>query len=84
MVSAGIHYGREHIYVTHRATGKQWVSKSPVEDNSPTVSSTVGLIQLGATNFNPDRDMDSCDTRFWQQVRPAARNDFDSLCFIGD
>ena len=83
-VSAGIHRGSEHLYVTHRETGRQWVSKDTLKNTTSTVSSTVGLIEIGALRFDPRKTVASCDTRFWIQAMPTSRSEFDALCFLGD
>lgn len=85
-VSSGIFYGREHIYVTHPETGKQWVSKSP-STKKHDLEIFADFIKTGTIVFDPRSRIRSCDTRFWMPVRdpePLARSDFDALCFIGD
>ena len=87
-VSPGIFYGREHVYVTHPETGKQWVSKSPVAGQIEyDLEITVDFIKTKTIIFDPHSRIRSCDTRFWMPVRepePLIRSEFDSLCFIGD
>ena len=85
-IAPGIFHGREHIYVTHPETGKQWVSKSPVEGKHD-LDITVDFIETETIAFYPSKRVGSCDTRFWMPVKdlePLTRNDFDALCFIGD
>lgn len=95
-ITTGIHRGKEYVFVTHRATGKQWVSKDAY-DGRPLSGhdfSLKNLIECRAVVFNPNprpgRDGNpvfSCDTRFWEPVRSApamARSEFDALVFIGE
>jgi len=82
-VSSGIYRGREHTYVTHRQTGKQWISKDPLEDSTATLGGTVGLLQIGALKFDSTKVVGSCDTRFWMLALPSSRSEFDALVFIG-
>jgi hypothetical protein len=85
-VAPGIYFGREHIYVTHPETGKQWVSKSPAEEKHD-LEVYADFIKTRTIVFDPHSRIRSCDTRFWMPVRepaPLTRNDFDALCFIGD
>lgn len=85
-VTAGLHFGRTHTFVTHSETGKQWVSKSPAGKKHD-LEGTADFIETRTIIFDPHSRIRSCDTRFWTPVRepaPLARSDFDSLCFIGD
>jgi hypothetical protein len=85
-VAPGIFHGREHIYVTHPETGKQWVSKSPSAEKHD-LDVTVDFIKTKTIVFDPHSRIRSCDTRFWMSIRdlePLTRSDFDALCFIGD
>jgi len=67
-VTTGISHGREYAFVTHIKTGKQWMSKSEVSEDSSldTISTNI---YLGITNFYPDLVIGSCDARFWMQVK---------------
>ena len=72
-VTTGISRGREYAFVTHIKTGKQWMSKSEVsEDSSLDIISTN--IQLGITKFYPDLVIGSCDARFWMPVKSFNRD----------
>jgi len=66
-LTVGIDHGRNHIYVTHRESGKQWMSKSPLEGDRD-MTLIAKNIELGITTFNPDATIKSCDTRFWFPV----------------
>jgi hypothetical protein len=82
-ISAGIYHGHEHVYVTHRQTGKQWISKDSREGGTATIGGTVDLLQIDALKFDPTKVVGSCDTRFWILALPSARSEFDALVFIG-
>ena len=85
-VTAGLHFGRTHTFVTHTETGKQWVSKSPAGKKRD-LDVTSDFIKTETIIFDPCSRIRSCDTRFWMPVRdpePLTRSDFDALCFIGD
>lgn len=86
-VQEGLYRGERHIYVTHRETGKQWISKDAGEVNPTHFSFVVSMIEDGILVFRADRTINSCDTRFWLPVerQPVIINsEFDALCFIGD
>ena len=89
-VAPGIHFGRQHLFVTHRETGKQWVSKSAAENKQEMNSAMEiypNLIETGTISFNPRSQFNSCDTRFWTPVRqpsPVPKSEFDALVFVGD
>ena len=85
-ITTGIWHGREHIFVTHRETGEQWVSKTPEEEQSRNIDLLATLIANHTIKFHPGK-LISCDTRFWEPVRkPVAmpRSEFDALTFVGD
>jgi len=67
-VTIGLCRGSNHIFVTHRNSGKQWQSKSPVEPKAQTDLIETN-IQLGITRFDPNAVMGSCDHRFWMVVK---------------
>ncbi len=67
-ITIGLNKGREYIYVTHRESGKQWMSKSPVEHNV-NHDYLASNIVMGVTCFYPDRVIQSCDSRFWMPVK---------------
>ena len=67
-VTIGLSNGHEYVYVTHRNSGKQWMSKSRVESKHD-LSWIAKNIDLGATKFYPDRPVGSCDHRFWMPVQ---------------
>ena len=67
-LTMGIDHGQTHLYVTHRDTGKQWMSKSTVEADRD-VEMTAGNIKYGITKFDPYAVIQSCDTRFWMEVK---------------
>jgi type IV fimbrial biogenesis protein FimT len=71
-VTIGLSNGHEYVYVTHRNSGKQWMSKSRVESKYD-LSWIARNIDLGATNFYPDRPVGSCDHRFWMPVKEPVR-----------
>ena len=85
-VTAGLHFGRTHTFVTHAETGKQWTSKSPAGTDRD-LEVTADFIETRTIFFDPTSRIRSCDTRFWTPVRepaPLTRSEFDSLVFIGD
>jgi hypothetical protein len=63
-VTAGLHFGRKHTFVTHADTGKQWVSKSPAGEKRD-LEVTADFIKTQTIIFDPDSRIRSCDTRFW-------------------
>ena len=89
-LAPGIHFGRQHLFVTHRETGKQWVSKSPAADKKEMKSALqtyADFIKTGTISFDPKSLINSCDTRFWTPVRqpePTPQSEFDALVFVGD
>lgn len=95
-ITTGLYRGREHVYVTHRETGKQWVGKDPY-DGRALQGHDFGLaeqIRCGTIIFRPNptpgrdgKPVFSCDRRFWEPVAtPVAhpRSEWDALVFIGD
>lgn len=85
-ITTGLYHSREHIYVTHRETGRQWISKSPTTGKQ-NIRFLADLIETRITKFDPTKIIRSCDTRFWLPIDrpvPAPRNDFDALCFVGE
>lgn len=92
-ITTGIYRGREHVFVTHRATGRQWASKS--EHTGSSLEMLADSIGCGMHKFRPEgtgldryrKPQACCDTRFWMPVTNAPampRSEFDSLVFIGD
>lgn len=67
-LTVGIDHGSEYLFVTHRATGKQWMSKSNIERDYD-YSGIAKNIELGITKFYPDLPFASCDSRFWMEVK---------------
>ena len=88
-ITTGLFHGKEHVYVTHRETGKQWVEKSEYDGRKLEGHdfSLKNQIEIGTIRFRTDRIVGSCDTRFWEAVEtPVAQpnSEFDALTFIGD
>lgn len=93
-ITTGLFRGNEHTYVTHRATGKQWVSKSPNVNKERSLEWLTTSVECGIIKFDPKKHVGSCDVRFWQPVEtrfvpklkpkllPASA--FDALVFIGE
>ncbi len=66
-ITTGLYSGHEYIYVTHRESGKQWMSKdraSPSQD----MSYLALNIEMGITKFDHTAIARSCDSRFWMPV----------------
>lgn len=85
-VTMGLYEGNTHAFVTHRATGVQWVSKSPYRETADLGMLAMG-IRAGYLKFSPSVVIGSCDSRFFYRVEkapPMPRSEFDALCFIGD
>ena len=80
----GIYHGRQHTFVTHRAPGKQWVSKDENEGNGMEFLAT--MINTSVVKFRPNAVVNSCDHRFWVEVKDPEnvpnmfRSEFDALC----
>lgn len=95
-ITTGIHRGSEHVFVTHRETGKQWVAKEPYDGRALEGHDFAlkTLIECDVVKFlpnpTPGRDgkpVFSCDLRFWEPVTTPvahARSEWDALVFIGD
>lgn len=92
-ITSGIYFGKEHVFVTHRPTGKQWVSNDATENLNP---GKEGMALLAASivsevvEFFPEHEL-SCDSRFWSPVysylEPSSfksLSEFDALTFLGD
>jgi hypothetical protein len=86
-VTTGLFRGNQHTFVTHRASGKQWVSKSrTTEHNEASLQWLADTIACGIAKFDHNKIVGSCDTRFWFVLDtpvPAPKSEFDALCFIG-
>ena len=67
-VTIGLDRGSNHVFVTHRNSGKQWMSKSPVDAHAKTDLIETN-IKLGITKFDPTTPANSCDHRFWMPVK---------------
>jgi hypothetical protein len=67
-LTTGLNRGNHYVYVTHRNSGKQWMSKSSV-DAKYDLSIVSANVELGITKFYPDRPIVSCDSRFWMPVK---------------
>lgn len=88
-ITTGLYHGKEHVYVTHRETGKQWVKKTPHEGEALDGNdfSLANQLRIGTITFKTDRIVGSCDTRFWEAVEvPVShpRSEWDAMVFIGD
>ena len=69
-LTIGLYHGYAYIYVTHRDSGRQWMSKSNIDTNYD-LSLIATNIQLGITKFYPEVPIISCDSRFWMPVKAA-------------
>lgn len=67
-VTLGLYHGSEYVYVTHRESGRQWMSKSPTDPNRD-LSLLASNIDAGVTRFDHTKVMESCDARFWTPVK---------------
>ena len=67
-VTLGLSHGGHYIFITHRDTGHQWMSKSSV-DAKYDLTGIATNIELGITTFYPDSVTRSCDPRFWMPVK---------------
>ena len=67
-ITIGLYKGHEYIYVTHRESGKQWMSKSIVEHNV-NHDYLASNIVMGVTKFDHTAVIGSCDSRFWMPVK---------------
>lgn len=81
-ISTGPFHGRIHVFITHKHTGRQWVSKN---ENADGVALLASSVTLGVVQFFPDRGINSCDGRFFQPLNLIPKHEinqeFDSLCF---
>ena len=66
-ITIGLYSGHEYIYVTHRESGKQWMSKDRVTPPKD-MSYLAANIEMGITKFDHTA-MVSCDHRFWMPVK---------------
>lgn len=74
-VTTGLSNGHEYVFVTHRETGKQWMSKS--EAGHTTSHDLLATnIKLGITKFDPHAVIGSCDPRFWMPVKQPRNQNF--------
>jgi hypothetical protein len=67
-ITIGLYSGHEYIYVTHRESGKQWMSKDRVSPSRDT-SYLAANIEMGITKFDHTAVMGSSDHRFWMPVK---------------
>lgn len=87
-VTTGLHRGKVYVYVTHRNTGHQWVSKAEYSNDEVELRMLASNIRTEISRFDPNQLFGSCDTRFFlpvvQSVKPKLNDNFDLLCFSGD
>jgi hypothetical protein len=69
-LTIGLSHGKEYVYVTHRESGRQWMSKSPTNHNKD-LDPIAGNIILGITKFDHRAVVGSCDSRFWMPVKQS-------------
>ena len=74
-VTIGLSNGNEYVYVTHRESGRQWMSKNEVSHTTD-LSYVAGNILVGITKFDPNAVVGSCDARFWMPVKLSRSVDF--------
>jgi hypothetical protein len=82
-LTIGLSHGKEYVYVTHRESGRQWMSKSPTAHNKD-LDPIAGNIILGITKFDPRAVIGSCDSRFWMPVKRSKNTDPDAVREFGD
>ncbi len=82
-VTIGLSNGNEYVYVTHRESGRQWMSKNEVSHSS-NLDLIAGNILMGITNFYPRKIINSCDARFWMPVKQSRNVDPDAVREFGD
>lgn len=96
-ITTGIYRGQQHVFVTHRETGKQWVAKDQYDGRNLSGHdfSLQTLILCGMHKFNIAPRVSegelSCDTRFWMEVDVSdndlptmPRSEWDALVFVGE
>lgn len=78
-VTIGLSHGNEYVYVTHRESGRQWMSKDSTEHGKD-LTILASNIKFGITKFDHTKVIGSCDARFWMPVKqPAEQVNFDLL-----
>ena len=82
-VTIGLSNGNEYVYVTHRESGRQWMSKNEVSHSS-NLGYIAGNIIMGITKFDPRAVVGSCDSRFWMPVKRLKNIDPNAIREFGD